>query len=170
MKRVIPALMLLLLGGCLETTEPVFDTTNARPLSELPSYMKVVAFFDEAEPMPDMAKGKTPRDLLKDGTVGVDLGDMALVQFPPQNGVYSYGTVGVLADRAFACFAAVDEQTQAAAKAYGITIEAPGTGGPQSGYRLSGDRQKMARFIRDQLAEGPLACFSFARKRPMAPG
>ena len=160
------------LSGCLETTEPVFDDSNAMPLSESAQFVAFVDFMEAAGASMGGDDGSSPRELLDQGAFGKEIGDFVLVQSADE-GKYSYMAVGVVGDRAYTCFMMPDEEIGPIAAAYGITIappdpEAGGMPGAQA-MLLEGDPAKVAKFIEDQLSTAPLLCMSVSRGQAQSP-
>lgn len=160
------------LSGCLETAAPVFDATNAAPLADSAKFMDFVSFMESAGATMGGDEGGSPRELLDQGALGRDIGDLVLVQ-AQEEGKTTYMAVGVLGDRAYTCFMMPDETIGPIAEAYGVTIAPPdpnagGMPGAQP-MLLEGEPAKVAKFIEDQLRTAPLLCTAVAREQAKAP-
>ena len=169
LRYLIPAAAALALAGCLETTAPVFDASNAVPVAEQAKFMEFVEFMEVAGEGPAGDPGKSPRELIEQGAFSVDLGDMVLLQ-SEEDGKYTYMAVGIFGNRAFTCFVAPDDEISTVAQAYGVTIvRQQEQGGFGETMQVEGDKEKVAIFIADQLATAVLICFAMTKRPRVAP-
>lgn len=157
--RVILPALAVLLSGCLTAREPAFDASNSRPVGDIPDFVHFVEAWERFG-----ADNGAPRDMIRNGARGVTVDGAVVVQ---QNG--GYIAVGTFGARPLMCVVFADDRIEERAATHGVTLalhnpnDVSRDDQPLS-LAADGTPQALDAFIRDQFANGRLACLAPARQ------
>jgi hypothetical protein len=151
---ILAGAALLLLSGCLKTTQPVFDASNSQPVGELAEFL---AFVDVWEKF--TGEDDSPRALIASGERGIIMDGLIVVQ--ERDEYYAFAIVG---GRPLACVINADETIEDVAQAHGVTVEVDRPEAAQQDVLVpvsvtaDGPPEALLAFVKDQFANQALAC------------
>lgn len=158
--RMLLAVVVVLLSGCLTAREPAFDASNSRPVGDIPGFVTFVEAWERFG-----TENGSPREMIRNGERGVTVDGVVVVQ---QDG--GYIAVGTLGKRPLICVVFADDRLEERAAMHGVKVAVHN---PRDMNRdtqplsvaADGSSEALEAFIRDQFANGRLACLAPARRR-----